>query len=135
MRSPRLLSHAKLLQGWMIFDGGGGSVPNSGRRSSGVQTLLNRFALTCSQLFDGICSSSGSSGLLNTYGGGDCAVAMPAEMPTVSANSSARSTRCGKNDRTIEPRKYGGDRARPEARSGADRANACDAKNDRYCER
>ena len=61
IRSPRLLSQAKLLHGWMIFEGGDGAPRLSGSSDGGVQTSLKRLLLTSSQLFAGICRISGSN--------------------------------------------------------------------------
>src|SRR5678816_2472634 len=90
MMSPRLLSHAKLLQGRMIFEGSCGEPLSSGSRDAGVHTSLYEFALTCSQLLAGICNINGSNGPEVTYGGIDWPKAPPASSPAVTSNVSQR---------------------------------------------
>src|ERR1700704_5154877 len=90
MMSPRLLSHAKPLQGRMIFDGFCGEPLSSGSREAGVHTSLYELALTCSQLFVGICRINGSNGPEPTYGGIDWPKAPPASNPAVTNNVSQR---------------------------------------------
>src|SRR5881394_143432 len=90
MMSPRLLSHAKPLQGRMIFDGFCGEPLSSGSREAGVHTSLYEFAFTCSQLFAGICKINGSNGPELTYGGIGWPKAPPASSPPVTNNVSQR---------------------------------------------